>query len=254
MNVSEMVTQTVATGVTPIELGFKAVRNCRTGNPVGYRAELAVNSVALGHISESEYSKVSDSLEIGLRLTDRAIEKALTATERFARAKRHPAWISVRCPIEYAEAPDFYERVKKLLGDKDRKGHAALCLEFSDKLLSSGADVGRAMLDLKLLGVKSMIVCEDADTTPFFKLVEIPADYILLTAKMTAMVSDRNKPAVLAALTQYLQSVGVGVIATGARNTEEVRTYARLEYVGYVPDGETSVPFSEAVVQKEDSD
>lgn len=253
MNVSELVRRTVATGIPPLELTYRAVRDCRTDLPVAYRTEIAVNSVELGRLMQSDFSRISDSHELGIRVSEWGIGAALREREQFRSAGRHPRWISVSCPAAYAELPDLYNRLKGLLGNYNKgAGGVGICLEFPDSLLLSQADVRTSILDLKLLGVHSLLVCNSADTCPFFKLVDVPFDTVLLTPRMTRLVNDRNKPGVLSSLVQYLHSMHVGVIADGVEGSEEMRAFARMECEGCVPAGEPVLPPEDAVLQKED--
>ena len=251
LNISELVSKTVSSGVAPMRLTYKAVRNCRSFNAVAYRASIEINSLEFGTLTENEFWEVAEKNDAGNRLCDWAIKEIVSHREKFENASRHPAWISIRCPVAYVEREDFYEHVRSLAG-RCEQDDIKICLEFSEKLLYLGDKAKQAMLDLKLIGVNSMIVCDNADTCPFFRLSEIPVDLVLLSVGMTKTVSDKNKPATMSSLIQFLRSLGIDAVANSVPDTEERLNLARAECVGYVSEHEESVSLEDAIAQKED--
>lgn len=246
MNISESVAKAVRAGVAPLELKYRAIRACNNQQSIAYRSEAVLNSLQLGTLTQTQFAgayEVSDPEGVGLRLTDWAIARALEHRSHFADEEKTDMFLSVACPVAYAEQPQFYTRLKNLLkvAGYNPKVGVKLCLEFPDSLLSSTGDVKTAMLDAKLLGVKTMIVCSDASTCPLMKLVEIPVDYVILSPKTTELLQSRNKPGVFAALVQLVHSFNSAVVADGVLNTEQMRQLSRLNCEGYIHQNEQPV-------------
>lgn len=246
MNISESVAKAVQAGVAPLELQYRAIRACNNQQSIAFRSEMLLNSLQLGVLSQKQFAQSyqnSDPDGVGLRVTDWAIARVLEARSSFTTGEKTDMFISVACPVAYAEQSDFYNRLKNLLkvaAYNPKKG-AKLCLEFSDSLLSSEKDVKTAILDAKLLGVNTMIVSNDALSCPLMKLVEIPVDYVILSAQTTALLQSRDKPGVFAALVQLVHSLNAAVVADGVQTTEQMRQLSRLNCEGYIHQNEQPV-------------
>ncbi len=254
MNISKSVAKAVRAGVAPLELQYRAVRACSNQQSIAFRSEVVLNSLELGVLTQKQFAEayqVSDPGNIGLRLTDWAIARTLENRSAFTTEEKTDMFLSVICPVAYAEQSDFYSRLKNLLKTTSynpKKG-AKLCLEFPVSLLMSSQDVKTAMLDAKLLGVKTMIVCDDADSCPLMKLVQIPVDYVVLSAQTTQLLQSRDKPGVFAALVQFVHSVNAAVIADGVQTTEQMRLLSRLNCEGYIHQSEEPVRFDGEILE-----
>lgn len=246
MNISESVAKAVRAGVAPLELKYRAIRACNNQQSIAYRSEIVLNSLELGVLTQKQFAEAyaaHDPEGVGLRVTDWAIARALEHRANFTAEEKTDMFLSVACPVVYAEQSDFYNRLKNLLkaaAYNPKKG-AKLCLEFPDSLLSSTKDVKTAMLDAKLLGVKTMIVCADANSCPLMKLTEIPVDFVVLSAETTELLQSRNKPGVFSALVQLVHSFNTAVIADGVTTTEQMRQLSRLNCEGYIHQTEQPV-------------
>lgn len=251
MKISDLVAQTIATGVPPLELSYRTIRDCRTQNPFAYRTMVVVNSVELGTITQNDYSKIADSDDILIRVSEWAIQTALRQREAFIETGRRIKWISVYCPVSFALLPDLYERVKALLGGKKDTKPIKLCLEFPDSILLNQSDISKAILDLKLLGVHTMVACNDENTCAFFKLAEAPFDTVILSNNMTKHIDNRNKPNLLPSLISYLLSIDVSIIADDLQTTEHIRLFSRYECEAYLQKGEGYKGADEAVLEQD---
>lgn len=250
MNISKSAARSVQAGVAPLELRYQAIRACNNQQSIAFRSEVVLNSLELGVLEQKQFAeayRVSDPAKVGLRLTDWAISRTLENRSAFTTEEKTDMFLSVICPVAYAEQADFYSRLNKLLraaSYSPQKG-VKLCLEFPVGLLTSKEteNVRKAMLDAKLLGVKTMIVCDDTDSCPLMKLLQIPVDYVVLSAQTTALLQSRDKPGVFAALVQFVHSVNAAVIADGVQTTEQMRLLSRLNCEGYIHQNEQPVHF-----------
>lgn len=257
----ELVQMTIAAGVPPLALRYCAVRDCSAKAPFAYRTSTAVNSILLGRLTPNEYTFVTDRSETGIRLAEWNIREAIREIRRFEAAGRHISFLSVRCSALLAAKEDLYERVGKILSEESCTDPAKVCLEFPQSLLfSDKPEIRKSVLDMKLLGVKTMMSGCAAKDCPTAKLTEVPVDMVLLDPGMTALTNDRDKPLVLPSLVQYLRSMRLDVIAEGVTDDEQIRSLSRLDCIGYIPSrgyegtveySSPVMPIEEALLQKE---
>lgn len=257
----ELVQLTVSAGVPPLALRYCAIRDCSAKAPFAYRTSTAVNSILLGRLTPHEYAFAADRSEIGVRLAEWNIRQAIREARRFAAAGRHISFLAVRCSALLAAKEDLYERIGKILTEESCETPSELCLEFPQSLLfPDNPEIRKSVLDMKLLGVRTMMSGCAAKDCPLSKLTEIPVDMVVLDPGMTALTNDRDKPRVVPSLVQYLRSMRLDVIAEGVLDDEQVRSLSRLDCLGYIPSRDYAgtaeysspvMPVEEALLQKE---
>lgn len=228
------VTRTLDAGVLPLVLRYRQINACDSRLPIAYRTETIVRSTALGYLTQREYQHACENTEVGFRMAEWSIVEAMKHITHFVEAGRDVQWISVRCPSSMVERVDFYKWMKRLIRENHFRYPAKLCLEFDTSLLSKKTEPARlAILDMKLLGVKTLLVgCADADC-PMARLVQIPVDMVMLAPSVTKWTGNRNKPQVVPSLIPYLRSMRTEVYAAGVQNDEQISLLNRLECVGY---------------------
>ena len=125
--------------------------------------------------------------------------------------------------------------MKHLISREKFKYPEKLCLEFPPSLLNEKVDDARlSVLDMKLLGVKTLLCgCAGGDC-PMSKIVSIPVDMVMLAPSATALIGSRNKPKVISSLVPYLQSMRAEVYAEGILNDEQITLLNRMDAVGYI--------------------
>jgi EAL domain-containing protein (putative c-di-GMP-specific phosphodiesterase class I) len=228
------VSRTLDAGVLPLVLRYRQINACDTKLPIAYRTETIVRSTALGYLTPEEYQHACESTQVSFRMAEWSVVEAMKHINHFVKAGRDVQWISVRCPSSMVERVDFYQWMKRLIKENHFRYPSKLCLEFDTSLLSKKTEPARlAILDMKLLGVKTLLSgCGDADC-PMARIVQIPVDMVMLAPSVTKWTGSRNKPQVVPTLIPYLRSMRTEVYAAGVLNDEQIRLLNRSECIGY---------------------
>ena len=229
------VSRTLDAGVLPLVLRYSQINACDTKAPVAYRTDTVVRSTALGHLTPTEYRHVFETTDAGFRMAEWNVIEAMKHITHFVEAGRAVQWISVRCPARMVERVDFYKWMKRLIRENHFRYPTKICLEFDASLLSQKTEAARlAVLDMKLLGVKTLLSgCGNAEC-PLSRLVDIPVDMVLLDPSVTKWTGSRNKPQVIPTLIPYLKSMRAEVYADGVLNDDQIVLLNRMECMGYV--------------------
>lgn len=228
------VSRTLDSGVLPLVLRYYQINSCETAMPVAYRTQTLVRSMSHGYLTPQEYTAACESDEVGFRMAEWNVREAMKHITHFVESGRNIEWISVRCPSGMVEKVDFYLWMKRLIKENKFRYPTKLCLEFNTSLLSRRTDAARlAVLDMKLLGVKTMLTgCAD-ETCSTARLVDIPVDLVMLSPSATKWTGSRNKPQLVPTLVSYLKSMRTQVYADGVLNDEQIRLLSRFECEGY---------------------
>ena len=228
------VSKTLDAGVLPLVLRYHQINSCDSRATIAYRTETVVRSTSLGYLTPREYGHACENSEVGFRMTEWSIVEAMKHITRFVESGRDVQWVSVRCPSSMVEKVDFYKWIKRLIKDNNFRYPSKLCLEFDTSLLARKTEPARlTILDMKLLGVKTLLVgCADAEC-PVARLVQIPVDMVMLAPSVTKWTGSRNKPDVVPSIVPYLKSMRAEVYAAGVQNDDQIRLLNRLDCVGY---------------------
>ena len=227
--------KTVGSGVLPLKLRYCQVNACDTKKPIAYRTATVVRSMSMGYITPKEYRTACETTDVGFRMAEWSVVEAMKHITRFVESGRDIQWISVHCPSKMVEQVDLYKWMKRLIKENDFRYPTKLCLEFGVSLLNRKTEPARlAVLDMKLLGVKTMLVGCAGDNCPTARIVQIPVDMVMLTPSVTKWTGSRNKPQLVPTLVSYLKSMRAEVYADGVLNDDQVFLLNRFECEGYV--------------------
>ena len=231
------VIRTLDSGVLPLILRYDQINACDTRHPIAYRTKTLVRSTSLGYLTPDEYVASCANTQVGFRLAEWSVTEAMKHITRFVESRKGLQWISVRCPAEMVERVDLYEWMKRLIKKNRFRYPDKLCLEFDVSLLNKKTEAARiAVLDMKLLGVKTLLVgCGGADC-PTSRIVQIPVDMVMLDPSVTRWTASRNKPQLVSSMIPYLRSMRTEVYAEGVQNDEQILQLSRCECVGYSVD------------------
>lgn len=224
--------KTLKAGVKPLVLKYSQLSACDTRLPIAYRTETVVRSMSLGYLTSSEYKKACETSDVGFRLAEWSVIEAMRHITRFIESGRRIEWISVRCPAKMVERVDFYKWMKRLIKENDFRYPKNLCLEFEASLFEQKTEEARlAVLDMKLLGVKTMVVADESTSTSM--IVDIPVDIVLLAPSLTKWTGSRNKPQLIPTMVSYLKSMRAEVYADGVLNNDQMLLLSRSECGGF---------------------
>lgn len=228
------VTRTLDAGVLPLVLRYRQINACDTRLPIAYRTGTVVRSTALGYLTPREYRRAFETTDAGFRMAEWNVTEAMKHITRFVEAGRDFQWISVQCPARMVERVDFYKWMKRLIKENGFRYPTKLCLEFDTSLLNKNTEPARlAILDMKLLGVKTMLIGGGNAECPLSRLVDIPADIVMLSPSVTKWTGSRNKPHLVPTIIPYLKSMRAEVYADGVLNDDQIQLLNRLECLGY---------------------
>lgn len=215
----DYVSLSVKSGVAPIELLYRPIIDCETGRVLALLAETVINSSLLGRLNEVDYTGVCDGRLSGIALFVQSLRHALCDLDVFRARFAPPSFLSIRCPAELAEAPDvdLFSTVRNVLKGHRNVSPSALCIAFPASLTEKQTEKARkAILDLKVLKVKTLITGCGKEDFPISKLVTITPDAVVLDESATAWAGSRDKPRLFPALVTYLKSMGIEAYAEGA--------------------------------------
>lgn len=251
----DYIRMSVDSGVAPLELRFFPIVNCESGYPVAYRTVTTIHSILLGDLPEPAYLYVSDPRDCGVELLKHNIQHAIEAIRKFEKKERHLLFLSVHCPAELVESEnvDLFELISGVLKKNPNLDPQKLCLEFPASVLEK--ETGRAhtaILDMKVLKVRTAIVGCGAEEFPIAKLLTVPPDFVILDPSATEWAGSRNKPQLLSSLVSYIKSMNIEAIAEGT--DEQRRSMRGTECVGFIDREAESISFDEALAQKEGDD
>lgn len=233
-NTQLQVKRSLDAGVEPLHLKFLQINSCDTNAPIAFRSFAIINSVVEGHLVPRQYMNAMENTEMGIRLAEWSIEEAFGYITRLVEEGVRFKWLSVRCPVRLVLEVDVYAWIKTLMDKHKFEYPDKLCLEFSSDLLrTDGRLARRAVLDMKLLGVKTLVSNCGKQTCPTSQFLKVPADMALLAPEITAWTGSRNKPQFINTLIPYINSMRVQVYAAGVSNDEQIRLLNRVDCVGY---------------------
>ena len=232
----DYVGMTLHSGVAPMEMRFSQINSCYRRQPIAYRSFTYVNSVTMGVLSPEKYNFVADSTEAGLRVAAWNIRQAIRTVQKLLLAGKEVSFVTARCPASLVTSVDTYEWVKAIMEENNFTTPDKLCLEFPQSLLYEDQEKARlAILNLKLLKVRSLMTGCGADDCPLALLLRIPVDMVLLDPSVTALVCDRNKSGATASLITYLRSMQMDILADDVRSDDTITALSRADCLGYIP-------------------
>jgi EAL domain-containing protein (putative c-di-GMP-specific phosphodiesterase class I) len=203
--------------------------------PIAYRTATRINSVVAGVLEARDYAALAEGSQESIDLACWSIGAAMRDLAVFAKAGRNVAFVSVQCPVALAADGHLEEIMKRLIAENACVNPGQICLEFPVSILQNPTPtLHTAMLDMKLMKVKTMMSgCGGADC-PTANLLSVPVDRVLLVPAMTQLAGSRGDPTVLPSFMQYLRSMRVEILAEGAENDAQIQILNRADCAGYI--------------------
>ena len=256
------VDMSVKSGVAPLEVRFSQINSCYRRLPMAYRSYIYINSVTEGVLSPERYAYAAETSDNWENLATWSIKAAIRNYRKFTAAGRHVEFITARVPAKLALSEDLYTFMKTLLEEEGFDAPEKLCLEFPRTVLYEDEEkVRSAMLDMKLLRVRTMMSgCGEKDC-PVTSLINVPVDFVILAPWLTVQIDSRSHGKQISALIGFLRSLSIEVIADGVLADPQISLLNRADCMGYIPSsgyegpvmhGRLRMTLKEALAQKED--
>ena len=234
MKISEMVKETVASGITPILLKFDELKFFGDKKKTVLRSFMIVNSLDLGVLTYKQYRFVARRTKQGNHLVKRHLEKVFRSFPELD--ERYPGLDCVTIPVyarllKESELANMLVEVTALFPDVplDR-----ICIELSADILYEDLKEAREKIsELRDLGVK-VAICEVGDEfCPVFRLSEIKFDYAFADEYTTASLDREDIERVAGSLVNYLHYLDVIVIAPELDNDSKIKGAEAVGFDGY---------------------
>ncbi|MCQ2399288.1 MAG: EAL domain-containing protein, partial [Clostridia bacterium] len=192
---------------------------------------------------------VSDKREVGIELLKHNIQHAITALTLFEKANIDLDFLSIRCPADIIDKLSLYDIVSEILQKNPKFDSSKLCFEFPATILDKDTERAKtALLDMKLLKIRTAIVGGGDENFLLSKIVQVTPNIVFLTPTATAWGGNRNKPELLKSLTAYIKSMGAEVIAEGRDiNRKGLRG---VECLGFLDVGGEALSLDDALARK----
>lgn len=234
MKISEMVKETIASGITPILLNFDKVTLFKDKKAEIFRSFLVLNSLDLGVLTYRQYRFVARRTKQGNYLVKRHIEKVFRAYPELC--ERFPNLEAVTVPVyarllKESELANIIMETVALFPDVPLD---KICIELSaDILYEDLKEAKEKIAELRALGVK-IAICEVGDEfCPVFRLSEIVFDYAFADEYTTASLDKEESDRIAGSLVNYLHYLKVKVIAPELDCQEKVEGAERVGFDGY---------------------
>lgn len=244
---------TIDSGLAPIELKYYPIVNVDGPESIAFRTSTSINSIVFGELKEDDYKHISDKRLCGIELLKHNIQHAIGAIKAFTKANKQVGFISVRCPGEIIERTSLYDLVKEVLQQNPSVDPSKLCLEFPENLLELDPEkVKYAVLDMKLLKVRTALQGVGKEEFKVSKLTSIPVDFAIIDKSASEWAGSRNKPQLFNSLLSYISAMGVESIAIGTQDNKKEIRYS--DAVGFYLEGTEPITLEAAVEMAEEAD
>lgn len=230
------VKRTLRAGIPPIEMSYQPIYDCYNGGQIAWRGAARVNSVIYGVLTPAEYGEAADMSPQGVELTFACLRKAMQTVTSMRLALRRFRWVSVFASASFLLCDGLYDRLTETIKQRQFSYPENICFELGEDVLQMDTPRARKGLsDIRAAGFKVAVRgCGNRDF-PLLSLVGFTPDVVFVEEAFTALLSDRNKSAVVPALIRLARSLGIGVVAEGAYSDDCIRELNKNECVGFIP-------------------
>jgi len=243
----------IDSGLIPLEPVFFPIVPVDGVQAIAFRSSTKINSIIMGVMREEDYTPVSDNRLCGIELFKHNIQHAIATLKEFDKAHKRCDFVSVRCPAQLIEKCALYDLVKEVLQKNPSIDPHRICVEFTENLVEQDTEKAKyAVLDMKILKLRTALVGVGKEDFKVSKLVSIPVDLAIIDKEASKWVSDRNKPQLFSSLLNYVRSMGVHSIVEGKEEQKKELHY--LETVGFMFEGTEPISLEDAISVAEEAD
>lgn len=240
-------------GLVPLEPVYYPIIVVDGVNPIAFRSSTKINSIMMGEMKEENYVRVSDNRSVGIELLKHNVQHAIAALKAFDKAHKRCDFISVRYPAGIIEIGNMYEVLKEVLLKNPSVDPSRICVEFTEDLVDKDSEKARlAVLDMKILKLRTALVGVGKEDSKVSKLVTIPVDYAMIDKEATKWAGDRNKPHLFNSLLSYIKAMGVQSIVIGKEEKKKEMRFS--DAIGFMFEGIDPISLDEAVALAEEAD
>ena len=247
MKISEMVKETIDSGVTPITFDYERVILFGE-DKFALRSFMVINSLDLGTLTYHQYRFVARRTKQGNNMVERHVQKIVRLLPDLVEA--NPKLLCVTIPVYARLLKDGV--LAKMLFDTfalyPEVPAEKLCIELSADILFENVDDAKERIDeLRALGVK-IAICEVGDEfCPVFRLAELAFDYAFLDNFATATLDRDDSERVAGSLVKYLKFLNVKVIAPSLKTDDKINGAKNVGCDGYTLSAEIPLPETKEV-------
>lgn len=236
MKISEMVDETIKSGIVPIVFDCQRV-SFFEGSSVVLRTFMVINSLDVGTLGYRQYRFVARRTKQGNHMVKRHIEKLIRLIPRIL--EKHPEIECFTIPV-YARLLKEGELAGVLFDMFSlypEVSPSSVCIELSaDILYEDIADAKAKMKELRELGVKLAIAEVGDEFCPVFRLAELPFDYAFADEFTTASLDREDSERVAGSLVKFLHYLNAKVIAPELDSSAKIDGAKATMFDGFTTD------------------
>lgn len=243
----------IDSGLKPLEPVFYPIVPVDGVQAIAFRSSTTINSIIMGSMVQDNYTPVSDNRLCGVELFKHNIQHAIASLKEFDKAHKRCDFVAVRCPAQLIEKCALYDLVKEVLQKNPSIDPHRLCVEFTENLLEQDAEKAKfAVLDMKILKLRTAIVGVGKEETKVSKLTSIPVDLAIIDKEATKWAGDRNKPQLFNSLLAYIKAMGSESIVCGEEEQRKELHYS--EAIGFMFEGTEPISLEAAINVAEEAE
>lgn len=236
-----MVNETVHSGIAPLQQSYVGVFDGYGECPVAYCGSTALFTAATG-VVEAYRAAVADT-DTGMRLSLRNLAHGIRCMHQLQAAGRTTRWVSAEAYLALLTSDEAYASLQGVLDAEHCDAPERLVLAFDAASLAGRlVEVRQRLEEIRSLGLCVALTGVTADfALPL--LADVRVDYVFFAPTFTALTTDRNKPGVFSAVVGLLHTMGVGVVAEGVVDDDQIRELTAVECFGFLPAADYSGEF-----------
>lgn len=243
----------IDSGVTPLVPVFYPIVPVDGVESYAVRSSTKINSIIMGEMKEENYVRVSDNRSVGIELLKHNVQHAIATLKAFDKAHKRCDFVAVRYPAPIIELGNLYDVIKEVLQKNPSVDPSRICVEFTENLVDVDVEKARtAILDMKLLKIRTALVGVGKEDSKVSKLVSLPVDYVIIDKSATKWAGDRNKPQLFNSLLAYIKSMGVDSFVEGNEAQRKELHYSNA--VGFMFEGTDPISLEEAIAKAEEAE
>lgn len=226
-----LVTRTIDSGVTPIDMRFTPIYDCLFSGTVGFRGKALVNSILYGVLSPADYgAALEQDRDLAGAFVSRNLRSVLSTLARLCAETYDIPFVSLQCPAMLSAKGVFPAELVRVLRGTEPRYAAAICFEFGPELYSLPEKI---LLDLLLyirsFGCRIAVSGYGAADFPMTALPSAVPDLLVLSAPAAWDVAR------LSAYIGFARSLGVRVLAEDVAGEGRLKQLQAAQCDYYTP-------------------